>query len=588
MAHSESDRNLLFGVLALQMDFITRDALIAAMNGWVLEKDKSLGELLEERGALAPADRALLEPLVNRHIEQHGGNPAHSLASLSSVDWIRGAMGPASQADADLQQSLNRLPTTKPESSADPYATVSHIGPPGAAGSRFRIVRFHARGGLGEVYVAQDTELHREVALKQIQDRHGDHAESRTRFLLEAEITGGLEHPGIVPVYGLGHYPDGRPFYAMRFIKGDSLKKAIEDFHRAGSGSGKPGERMLELQKLLRRFLDVCNAVAYAHSRGVLHRDLKPGNIMVGHFGETLVVDWGLAKVVGRSETSGDATLRPPSASGSSVTLPGSAMGTPAFMSPEQAAGRLDQLGPASDVYSLGATLYCLLTGKPPIDAEVEDAPRRIQEGDIRPPRQVKPDVPRPLDAICLKAMALKPEDRYGSPRGLAEDIERWLADEPVSAYSEPWMTRLARQARRHRTLVTSVGAAAVVAAVCFGVATAMLAAANNRERRQAELARRNGNEARANFRLAFDGVDRYFTQVSEDRLLNVPGLQPVRRQLLDAAREFYQKFLDDRQDDLSVRAELGRAYLRLARITFDTGASAKAVELARQGLAIL
>jgi eukaryotic-like serine/threonine-protein kinase len=427
------------------------------------------------------------------------------------------------------------------------------------------------------------------VALKQIQDRHCDHPESRARFLLEAEITGGLEHPGIVPVYGLGHHDDGRPFYAMRFIKGDSLREAIERFHGPKATGRGPGERTLELQKLLRRFLDVCNAIAYAHSRGVLHRDIKPGNIMVGQYGETLVVDWGMAKVVGTSESSGEATLRPPSASGSSETLPGSAIGTPAFMSPEQAAGRIDRLGPASDVYSLGATLYCLLTGQAPFEgSEVEEVLRRVQQDEFRPPRQVKPDVPRALEAICLKAISLRPEDRYPAPRALADDIERWLADETVTAYREPTLTRIARWGRQHKTLVTAVAAAVLVAAVCFGTATALLVAANDRERKLTVLAQHNGETAHANFRLAFDGVDRYFTQVSEDRLLNVPGLQPVRRQLLDTAREFYQKFLDVKHDDPTVQAELGRTYLRLARIAFESDATAKPIDLAQQGLAIL
>jgi serine/threonine protein kinase len=147
------------------------------------------------------------------------------------------------------------------------------------------------------------------VALKEIQDRHADDPHSRTRFVLEAEITGGLEHPGIVPVYSLGHDGAGRPFYAMRFIKGDSLRDVIAAYHRADASDHDPGERLLASQKLLRRFLDVCNTIAYAHSRGVLHRDLKSGNIMVGQYGETLVVDWGLAKVIGRSEASDEATL---------------------------------------------------------------------------------------------------------------------------------------------------------------------------------------------------------------------------------------------------------------------------------------
>ena len=391
-----SDRNLLFGIVALQMDLITRDALIAAMNAWVLAKERSLGELLEEQGGLAAGDRALLEPLVNRHIEQHGGDAAQSLASLSSVEWIRHGLAAHGPADGEFQLSLNRL--RSPGAEQDPHATEPHVSAGGRAGARFRILKFHARGGLGEVFVAEDAELHREVALKQIQDRHASHSESRSRFLLEAEITGGLEHPGIVPVYGLGHNDLGRPFYAMRFIKGDSLREAIARFHDGRAQVPISGERMLALQKLLRRFLDVCNAIGYAHSRGVLHRDIKPGNIMVGQYGETLVVDWGLAKVVGTREGGVEGTLRPPSASGSSETLPGSAIGTPAFMSPEQAAGRLDELGPQSDVYSLGATLYCLMTGKSPIDGAGLDIDRildRVQRGEIPAPRHVDPGVPR-------------------------------------------------------------------------------------------------------------------------------------------------------------------------------------------------
>ena len=186
------------------------------------------------------------------------------------------------------------------------------MGSATSEGQRFRILRPHARGGLGAVFVALDAELNREVALKQILDKHADDPVSRQRFVAEAEITGGLEHPGVVPVYGLGTDSVGRPYYAMRFIKGDSLKEAIARFHEDEALQKDPGRRSMELRKLLRRFTDVCNAIDYAHSRGVIHRDIKPANIIVGKYGETLVVDWGLAKAVGRADPStGEQTIAP-------------------------------------------------------------------------------------------------------------------------------------------------------------------------------------------------------------------------------------------------------------------------------------
>jgi WD40 repeat protein len=244
----------------------------------------------------------------------------------------------------------------------------------------------------------------------------------------------------------------------------------------------------LEFRQLLGRFVDVCNAVAYAHSRGILHRDLKPGNIMLGKFGETLVVDWGLAKAgitlaePGASTTEAippDSLLRPRSVSGSSATLAGSALGTPPYMSPEQAAGRLAELGAASDVYSLGATLYQLLTGTAPFSGDAAEVLKKVQAGDFTPPRKLNAAIPAALEAVCLRAMALTAADRYPSVHELSDDLERWLADDPVRAWTEPWTVKARRWTNRHRVLVTSAAACLVVATVALVGGLVLMAHAN-------------------------------------------------------------------------------------------------------------
>src|SRR5579862_5179938 len=244
MSNSQVDRNLLFGILALQMDFITRDALIAAMNAWVLEKAKPLGQILAEQGALAADAHQLLEAMVRKHLQVHGNDPRQSLAALGPADALCGEL--TRIADPDVQASLGHVAHDLAEQTTLPPTTENRTG-----AERYEILRPHAWGGLGEVYVARDKELNREVAIKRIQERHAGNADSRLRFLLEAEITGGLEHPGIVPVYGLGMSTDGRPYYAMRFIRGQTLKEAIEKFHSAGARS--ESERRIDLRQLLNR-----------------------------------------------------------------------------------------------------------------------------------------------------------------------------------------------------------------------------------------------------------------------------------------------------------------------------------------------
>jgi serine/threonine protein kinase len=529
------DWDLLIGVLALQLDFITSDDLVTGLNAWMPAKTSPLSDILREQGKLSTVRAGLLDGIAAEHLQQHQGDAHQCLAALPASLTLKEML--RSLGTPILEPVRLGLETTRAE--VDPEATgvepTTEASTTGERGKlRYQILRPHAKGGLGEVFVALDEELHREIALKEIQPHRADVAHDRRRFVLEAEITGGLEHPGIVPVYGLGTYPDGRPYYAMRFIRGDNLKEAVARFHTSEprtSVSG-PGVNRLSavggsdagFRSLLRRFIDVCNAVAYAHSRGVLHRDLKPGNVMLGQFGETLVVDWGLAKATGRAgsrqrpENSGDSLgdsfgelsrggepsrgadatplaldlLRPASGSNFDPTQEGTIVGTPAYMSPEQAAGQLDQLGPATDIYALGATLYTILTNRPPVEGkDLGEMLRKVQAGEVgfnsnadcadsrreeqassslRKSAESAFQIPRPLKAITQKAMSLNPQDRYPSALDLARDVEQYLADEPVSAYREPWNLRLRRFARRHRTLVTSAAAVLVVAILGLGV----------------------------------------------------------------------------------------------------------------------
>jgi hypothetical protein len=240
-----ANEQLLFGIIALQNNFVTREQFVAAFDTWVHDKSRALAEILEGQGALSPDDREILGRLVAKFVERHGGDPEQSLAALSAIPQVRQEL--ENLQDAELGASLGHVGSAV---SSDPRLQPTIPSTDDSQRGRFRILRPHAKGGLGQISVALDQDLHREVALKEIQPKHADNPISRERFLLEAEITGALEHPGIVPIYALGQGPDGRPFYAMRFVKGDSLKHAIEDFHRPDNQNRKdPGARQLALRQ---------------------------------------------------------------------------------------------------------------------------------------------------------------------------------------------------------------------------------------------------------------------------------------------------------------------------------------------------
>jgi serine/threonine-protein kinase len=569
---SPADYDLLFGVTALELRFITQEQLVAA-SAPAADDQRPLRARLCDQQALSAAEAEAVDAVVQQRAARFNGDARQALDSIGARTDPGGDS--ATHADRFITQGAR----------AWTYS---------AQHQRFTVLRVHQQGGLGRLMIAQDQELNREIALKEILPALADSEDNRRRFIREAEITGALEHPGIVPVYSLGEFPDGRPYYAMRLVRGVDLRTAISDFFDRSLGVA---ERQLEFRQLLARFIDVCQAIHYAHNRGVIHRDVKPGNIMLGDYGETLVIDWGLAKTLDDHHSEADfevPAVSPSNRAASDRTQAGRIVGTTQYMSPEQAEGRIDRLSTASDIYGLGATLYHILCGAPPFSGDEVDVVLRVQQGRFPRPRDRMKLVPRPLEAICLKAMARKPQDRYLTSRDLATDIERYLADEPVSAYAEPLAPRTWRWMRHHRTAVMSLMAATAVAVSALSAGIVLLSAANRRERDARDAATQSFREAEAqrasaerNFQLARQAVREFYVQVSEETLLNQVGMHPLRDALLRQALAYYKTFLGERQDDPQLRREVAQAQYYVGRITETIDSPEKALPHYEQAAAL-
>jgi serine/threonine protein kinase len=637
----DTERNLLFGVVAFQNGAVDADCLAETCADWASEPTQPLADLMVHRGLMTDEQRTEVEKVVLQELASHGGDPQATLAatmdgrSLAAIGEMAGAGGvgviEANGASAPLQGGHVVLGTLSP----------------GEADSRERytLTHLHAKGGMGRVWLARDGALGRQIALKDLRPDHSDNSIVCSRFLYEAKITAQLEHPGIVPVYEVGE--GDAPYYTMRFVRGHTLSEAVRAYHKkraAGSAD------LVGMVDLLSAFASVCHAVAYAHSRGIIHRDLKGQNVVLGDFGEVIVLDWGLAKRVGPDqfqapgeETApedaaaapmapvdgtavtcaagyGDASTLPdpnddktsaasipgadtdhgPSSNGSAHhgpgsngsahhgsnsgnrripesgagpegTMQGQLLGTPAYMAPEQAQGRHDLVDQRTDIYGLGAILYEILTGRPPFIApKTSELIRKVCQETPTPPRQIVPRIAPGLEAVCLKALSKEKADRYATAADLGQEVRRWLADEPVKAYAEPWTRRAARWARRHKTSVSAAAALLVTATIALGVSTVLV----SHERNEAEA---QGQQARQVVHLLTRVADVGFDE----------QLDPLQEEFLKNALAYYEQFTNRVSRDPAVRLEHGRAYQqmgdiqrKLGRLPESEAAYRKAVEM--------
>ncbi len=540
MIQNDVGRGLLFGALALQSMRVDENVLSRAFSDWLALRHagRSLADVLVACGALDLRARAQIEAQVDARLHDFGGDARAALSALAS---------------ASLRRSLSALPSDELRHILDDAARVQAPLARSLHGSmeRYALDHLHAKGGLGQVWLARDLDLDRDVALKEIRPEHAADPRRWERFVQEARLTGRLDHPGVVPIYEVARKPDGeQPFYTMRFVRGRTLAQAVREHaekRRRGAGDG------VELQALLSAFVAVCNTIAFAHSRGVIHRDLKGDNVILGDFGEVIVLDWGIAKALGEPDQSGagsrleeDSALR---------TEEGDVIGTPAFMSPEQAAGRVAEVDASSDVYGLGAVLYEILTGQAPFaGSNVMEVLERVRNSPPPAPRTLAPGTRAELEAICLKALQKSKSARYPSAVELARDVQRFLADEPVSACPEPFSKRAGRFVRKHRTLVTSAAVLLVSAVIALAVGLELLAG----KQKQVEAARAR---AEKNFGLARGAVDKYLMRVADNAKLKEHGLEP----------------LDQRSADTDLERDLAGALINLGLIDRQLVETAKA-----------
>ncbi|MCH8880055.1 MAG: protein kinase [Planctomycetes bacterium] len=433
----------------------------------------------------------------------------------------------------------------------------------------YRIVREIGRGGMGIVYEAEQVSLSRRVALKVLPFAAVLDSKQLQRFKNEAQAAAHLHHNNIVPVFSVGS-ERGVHYYAMQFIEGETLAQVISELRqlaapgnetRVGTGSSAvldafAPDRSTRSPAFFRSVAELgvqaAEALQHAHELGVVHRDIKPSNLLLDHRGRLWVTDFGLARL----ESSPD------------LTMTGDLLGTLRYMSPEQALGKPLGIDQRTDIYSLGVTLYELLTLRPALDAaDRQTLLRSIAEDDPCPPRRINDAIAPDLETIVLKATAKEPSGRYASAIELAADLRRFLEHKPIKAKRPTLVEHVAKWSRRHRPLVAFAVLLLVMVVIGLSISTALIARERAEVMRQRDEAEAQRRRAELNFQKARDAVDQMLSEVGHTDLADVPLMEPVRKALLERALGFYQEFLKEQGDDPALIFDAALAYKRVADI---------------------
>lgn len=575
----DARRECLVGLTSMTEGFIDAEQLKQALSNWREWPDRSLAAILAERGWLSDAARSCVEGLVeaelSRQVDPRPNNIPSTVPVASCPD---GTTTPR-----DMGQSAYEFHVNGEESSQEAPA----IGPPTDAteevADRYPRTQYHASGGMKIVYRVKDCKLGRDVALARLNPELAKNPMLVRRFVVEARITASLAHPNIVPIHDL-YERSQPPSYTMPFLGGRTFSTVIREHHARKAGGPAPES---SLRDLLESFLGVCNALAFAHGQGVIHRDLKGANVQIDTLGQTIVLDWGLAHrlsdpddPLAREAEPGD--TEDDHAHTYAPTRAGSAIGTIQYMPPEQARGDLGHIHKHSDVFGLGAMLYLILAGRPPYDSL-----KQAVAVEFRPPSAHKPGIPKPLEAICLKAMRAEPDDRYGSAESLAADVRRWLADEPVSVFPEPPSVRLSRWSRKHRPIVAGAAMLLTTAVVALGIGIWRVEIEKQNvvaEKDKAILAESAAaNDARAALAYAVD-----VRNIFAGMLPAIPGTEAARADLADRTVRYVNAILNAHPDEPATHLETVRTLQEAAMTQRAVGRYEDAIATLERGVRVV